>query len=180
MVDTPIGYIKFYIVYADTRFLLYLADIDALQVYYNNLSDTLIILTGLFLVIHQFSYSFLYWEESFQLLISDSLEQNPCLLSMIELRRLHCHFKYPSVDRLHRVLEYSGHEDIEKQTLNYLIKYCDFCQYHKKSPGTFKFMLWADQDPVFNHFIFVDIMYINGDPVLHIVNKATRFQAVRW
>ena len=40
-VKTLIGLVDFYIVKADTPFLLCLADIDRLQVYYNNIMDTL-------------------------------------------------------------------------------------------------------------------------------------------
>ena len=41
-VKTPIGLVNFYIVKADTPFLLCLVDMDRLQVYYNNIIDTLI------------------------------------------------------------------------------------------------------------------------------------------
>jgi hypothetical protein len=123
MVDTPVGRVEFHVVHADTPFLLCLADMDALQVYYNNLSDTLVTPTGSFSVIRRFGHPFLCWEESLQLLISDSLEWNSCLLSKTELRRLHRRFGHPSAERLYRVLERSGHEDIEKQTLNYLTKF---------------------------------------------------------
>ena len=41
-VKTPIGLVNFHIVKADTPFLLCLIDIDRLQVYYNNVTDTLI------------------------------------------------------------------------------------------------------------------------------------------
>ena len=41
-VKTLIGLVDFYIVKADTPFLLCLADMDRLQVYYNNVTDTLI------------------------------------------------------------------------------------------------------------------------------------------
>ena len=41
-VKTPIGLVDFHVVKADTPFLLCLADIDRLQVYYNNVIDTLI------------------------------------------------------------------------------------------------------------------------------------------
>jgi hypothetical protein len=54
IVDTPVGRIEFHAVYADTPFFLCLADIDALQVYYNNLSDTLVTLTGSFPVLSMF------------------------------------------------------------------------------------------------------------------------------
>ena len=38
-VKTLIGLVNFYIVKADTPFLLYLADMDRLQIYYNNITD---------------------------------------------------------------------------------------------------------------------------------------------
>jgi len=41
VVKTPISLVNFYIVKADTPFLLYLADMDRLQVYYNNITNTL-------------------------------------------------------------------------------------------------------------------------------------------
>jgi hypothetical protein len=41
MVKTPISLVDFYIVKADTPFLLCLVDMDRLQVYYNNITDTL-------------------------------------------------------------------------------------------------------------------------------------------
>jgi len=41
-VKTPISLVNFHIVKADTPFLLCLADIDRLQVYYNNITNTLI------------------------------------------------------------------------------------------------------------------------------------------
>jgi hypothetical protein len=40
-VKTPIGLVDFHVVKADTPFLLCLADMDRLQVYYNNITDTL-------------------------------------------------------------------------------------------------------------------------------------------
>jgi len=57
-VITPIGKIQFYIVYTDTPFLLYLADIDRLQIYYNNLRNVIITHTKKVLVVRQFSHLF--------------------------------------------------------------------------------------------------------------------------
>jgi hypothetical protein len=42
IVKTPFSQVNFYIIKADTLFLLSLIDIDRLQVYYNNITDTLI------------------------------------------------------------------------------------------------------------------------------------------
>jgi hypothetical protein len=59
IVKTLIGQVKFYIIYAKTLFLLSLADINKLRVYFNNLTNSLVTLTRSVLVIRRFSYSFL-------------------------------------------------------------------------------------------------------------------------
>jgi hypothetical protein len=56
---TPIGKIQFYIIHADTPFLLYLVDIDRLQIYYNNLRNVIITHTKEVLVVRRFSHLFL-------------------------------------------------------------------------------------------------------------------------
>ena len=98
----------------------------------------------------------------------------------MELCRLHRRFRHLLVDRLYKVLERSGYDNVNKQVIDHLTKYCSYCQKYSKSPRRFKFTLWEDQESDFNYSIFVNIMYINGSPVLYIINKATRFQAVRW
>ena len=59
IINTLISNIKFYIIKANTFFLLYLADIDILKVYYNNLKNILVTPIKLVLVVHQFSHPFL-------------------------------------------------------------------------------------------------------------------------
>ncbi|TAQ83771.1 hypothetical protein B7494_g7902 [Chlorociboria aeruginascens] len=49
---------------------------------------------------------------------------------------------------------------------------------HGKSPGRFKFTLKNDID--FNHSIIIDIFYLDGAPVLHVVDSATGFGAARF
>jgi hypothetical protein len=58
-VNTLVGNIKFYIIKADTLFLLYFADIDILKVYYNNLENILVTPIKLIPVVYQFSHPFL-------------------------------------------------------------------------------------------------------------------------
>jgi hypothetical protein len=41
-VDSLIGKVHFHVIHANTPFLLCLADMDSLQVYYNNLKDIII------------------------------------------------------------------------------------------------------------------------------------------
>lgn len=101
-------------------------------------------------------------------------------LSDTELRQLHRRFGHPSVNRLIRVLERSGHDDSQHHriVLEKINKFCHYCQKHGKSPMRFKFTIKNDTN--FNHTVFVDVFYISGDPVLHLVDEATKFQAARW
>jgi len=59
IVNIPVSNVKFYIIKADTPFLLYLADIDILKVYYNNLKNILVTLIKLVLVVYYFGHLFL-------------------------------------------------------------------------------------------------------------------------
>ncbi|EED12763.1 hypothetical protein TSTA_052840, partial [Talaromyces stipitatus ATCC 10500] len=106
-----------------------------------------------------------------------SFDYNPCLLTDTKLRRLHRRFGHPSTDRLRRVLTRAGHET-NKEAIEHIRKFCHHCQMYNKSPGRFQFILHEDVD--FNHSIIINIMYLDGDPVLHIVDKATHFNAAAW
>ena len=59
IVKTLISLVDFYVVKADTSFLLYLTDIDRLQVYYNNVTNTLIGPAFTLLIIRRFRHPFL-------------------------------------------------------------------------------------------------------------------------
>ena len=94
-----------------------------------------------------------------------------------ELRQLHRRFGHPSVHRLLRVLQRAGH-GVEVKAIGHLTKYCHHCQMNQKSPGRFKFTLKDDYD--FNFSIIIDVMYLNGKPVLQVVDSSTSFQAARF
>jgi hypothetical protein len=49
---------------------------------------------------------------------------------------------------------------------------------NRKSPGRFKFNLRDDVS--FNLSIIVDIFYILGKPILHIVDEGTRYHRGCW
>jgi hypothetical protein len=177
-IESPVGTIKFHIVKADTPFILCLSDMDTLKVYYNNLKNEVVTPSKTIPVIRQFGHPFILWGRSLQQFITSSLEQNPCYLTLAELSRLHRRFGHPSIERLHALLERAGH-DVEKKAIEKLTKFCALCQKHGKSPGRFKFKL-PDDSIDFNHSIYVDIMYIDNMPILHIIDEATRFSAARF
>lgn len=65
------------------------------------------------------------------------------------------------------MLEYSGHET-EKKIIDNLIKYYTYYQKYRKPSSHFKFILKEDTN--FNYFILINIIYIDGNPILHIVD----------
>ena len=54
---------------------------------------------------------------------------------------------------------------------------CYHCQINAKAPDRFKFTL--NDEIEFKCEIVIDIMYIGGKPVLHVVDTATSFQAAQ-
>jgi hypothetical protein len=114
IVKTPISPVNFHVVNADTPFLLCLADIDKLQVYYNNVIDTLIGPALTLPITRRFGYPFLIWGECLRTYIQDSFNYNPYYLTNMEIRRLHRRFGYPSAKKLHRVLECSRHDNVDR------------------------------------------------------------------
>ena len=96
----PIGEATFHIVPTDTPFLLCLQDIDRIGVYYNNLQDCIIFPGGSHPVIRSLGHPFIIWGK-------------PAIsyLTEPELRQLHRRFGHPTVERLSRLLQQTGHED---------------------------------------------------------------------
>ena len=104
--------------------------------------------------------------------IQDSFEYNLCYLTSTEIHYLYRRFGHPLAEKLCKVLKHSGH-DIDRKAIDHLTKYCFYCQKYGCSPGRFKFTLYEDLD--FNYSVYVDIIYINGSLVLHIIDKATYY-----
>ena len=179
-INTPVGSIDFHIIEADIPFILCLHDMKTLNIYLDNIHNVLVSTSGtqVWQVVEKFGHLFLLWGNHLYSFLTSSFDSNPCYLTETELRQLHRRFGHPSANKLCRLLERSGH-DVDKYSIEYLNKFCEQCQKHGRSPGRFKFVL-RDDTIDFNHSIYVDILYIDGHPVLHIVDEATRFQAARW
>ncbi|RAL67593.1 hypothetical protein DID88_008346 [Monilinia fructigena] len=176
-VIAPFGDVDFHIVDADIPFLLSLEDMDRLKAFYNNITDQFITPNGQYSVIRRRGHAFLTWKVDMNQLIQESICQNDCYLTTTELQRLHRRFGHPSAQRFHQVLQRAGYDE-NNDAIKHLTKYCKHCQMHSKSPGRFRFTL--PEDTEFNYAIYVDVMYIAGEPVLHIVDEATRYQAARF
>ena len=176
-VTTLIESIEFHVVKINTPFLLCLIDMDRLGVYYNNIKDIFTSDNMSMSVIRRFGHSFLLWKETLRLYITNSFDFNLCCLTDTKLRQLHRRFDHSFALKLRRILKQFDHDFI-KIALNKLTEYCTFCQKHGRLFERFKFIL--RQDVNFNYSIIVDIMYIDNEPILHVIDEVTRFQSARW
>ncbi|KAE8549770.1 hypothetical protein EYB25_008294 [Talaromyces marneffei] len=178
-VPTPVGDVRFHIIEVMTPFLLSIKDMDRLGIYFDNTKNVLVgPKPGMTTPIsRRFGHPFLIWDHSLKSYLTESFDTDTCFLTETELRRLHRRFGHPSVEKLRKLLVRAGH-DVDTEALKHIRKFCHHCQIYGQSPGRFRFTVRDDVS--FNHSIIVDIMYINGKPVLHVVDEATRFNAARW
>lgn len=168
-VSTEIGKIDFEVLDAPTPFLLCLADMDRLKVYFNNTTDELVQDAVRIPVLRKWGHPWFHLNKR---------ERATAFLTEIELRRLHRRFGHPAVMRLVKLLKDAGHSDFEESTLEEITKFCHHCQLHGTAPRRFKFTL--NDDHHFNYEILVDVMYLNNKPVLHVVDSSTAFQGAKF
>jgi hypothetical protein len=147
---TSLKQLIFHIIEINISFLLCLADLNRLEVYFNNLinelvqkcpiindflSATIIIFqsdmknVNRFSIIRRYEHAFLLWKifNQCQSLIVEFLNENLCYLIKIELRRLHRRFDHFSARRLHQILERARHNDVDHHFIEHLIKFCHHC-----------------------------------------------------
>lgn len=168
-IPTPLGHICFEVVPTNTPFLLCLKDMDTLNVQFDNLQNLLIQNNKKHPVVRKWGHPWLLLD------IQTSITSSH--LTETELRQLHRRFGHPSIRKFSDLLT-RAEQNFERGTLERIAKYCHQCQLHGKSPGRFKFNIKEDLE--FNAEVVVDIMYINGKPILHVVDTATSFQAAKF
>ncbi|RAL65012.1 hypothetical protein DID88_001120 [Monilinia fructigena] len=173
----PFGDVEWNVMRADTPFLFCLADMDRFKFKYDNIDDVAITPHMILPVYRRFAHPFLTWKVKLQNVIQHSIDDGECLLTEVELRRIHRRFGHPSARKFYKVLKRSGHDE-DFEAIKQLTKFCHHCQLHSKSPGRFKFSL-PDKDYNFNHSVLVDVLYIDRDPILRVVDDSTCFQAAQ-
>ena len=178
-ISTPIESITFHIVSVNTPFLLCLADLDKSGAFFNNVTNKVIQQKSSrsHPVFRRYGHAFLLWNIPIYVFINESFIQHLCFFTEIEIRRLHRRFGHFSVQRLYQILDRAGHE-MNQRIIQRFIKYCHHCQKHGRFSDRFSFTIKGDVD--FNFHIIVDIFYIEGKSVLHLIDEATRFQAGKW
>ena len=101
---------------------------------------------------------------------------------MSELGRVHRHFYHPNSERLYSLTKRGVPGKTSFKVLHDLEKIestCDLCQRFSHAPHRFRVSL-PDKDVVFNRTVCMDIMFLEGNPVLHIVEKDTKFSAAAF
>lgn len=113
---------------------------------------------------------------------ADIAKANQVCFTRHKLEKLHRQFVHPSADKLFKLLRKTKPEETTPETLKILediTRRCDPCQRIQPAPVRFRVSLGAEEIR-FNEELLMDIMYIGSDPVLHIVDSATRFSAARF
>lgn len=113
---------------------------------------------------------FLRWPETFVNLFTRN-----------ELERMHLHFMHPSASKMFQLLHRAYPNKLQGDTLDILSdisKSCDVCQKYSLKP--FTFTVRFPDDAVFNQRIAMDLMYLDGSPVLHVIDTGTNFSAAQF
>jgi hypothetical protein len=97
-----------------------------------------------------------------------------------ELRRVHRHFRHPSPGKLYAILKRADPSTDSKtmQILEDISRSCDPCQ--RIAPRPIRFKVSGGEKTVFNATVAIDLLYLDGAPVLHIVDLSTNFSAAQF
>ena len=99
-----------------------------------------------------------------------------------ELRTIHRSFGHPSVSSTYKLLRRASGDKLKgniKGMLRRLSENCKICKTNAATPRRFKLTIGTD-DLRFNNRIIVDTMFIEGRPVIHIVDECTHFTAASF
>lgn len=173
-VNTPTGDIIFHVVPAETQFFLSLQDLDGLKVRFDNLDNVLIQNGKRIPFFRAYGHPLMLLNEFEALAYQDhsmvNNSNNTFQLTEVEIKRLQRRFGYHSAGRLVKVLKRAGYEANFKE-IEKLTKHCEDRQTHGKASDRFKFTLKDDND--FNHTIYIYLLFLDGYPVILIVDDAT-------
>ena len=99
-----------------------------------------------------------------------------------QLEKLYRQFAHPSSKKLYNLLKRAGLEAVDSDTLRKLeqiVSRCDPCQRIKIAPLRFRVTL--DQENTrFNSKVYMNLLHLEGEYVLHIIDEATRFSAAKF
>ena len=104
------------------------------------------------------------------------------LFTESELMKVHRHFHHLDSERLYSVMSCAEPDKTSLEVLRTLKRISstwDRFQCCSRNPHRFRVSL-PDADVVFNRTLCLDLMYLENKPVLHVVNKDTKFSAAAF
>lgn len=94
-----------------------------------------------------------------------------------QLLNVHRHFYHPNPENLYAVMKLSEPEEVSPDVPSDLEKIsatCDVCKREADSPHRFRVSI-PGSDCVINRTVCLDLMSLDGDTVLHVVDKDKKF-----
>lgn len=92
-----------------------------------------------------------------------------------DLRRIHRSFGHPSIKSTEQLLKRSNGDNLDpptRRTLRNIVQSGQTCKHKSGPPRSFK-LTKVSSDLRFNNSVQIDKMYLDEQPVLHIVYQAT-------
>lgn len=94
-----------------------------------------------------------------------------------ELERLHLHFFHPSAQKLLNLLKRGTPDRLTADTpqvIQDIVNKCRGCKRFGIRPYRFRVSVPSDE-VIFNHEVAIDLFWVGGNPVLHIVDTHTGY-----
>ena len=162
------------VVSADVPFLIGLDFLDTYGFYVNNLDDKLYCpKLGIKIPLkRKYGHIYLEWGKTDNILYTKS-----------ELLKIHRGFSHPETDKLYKLLKLARPAETNSDTrelLQEIADHCDTCQRYSSPPLRFKASMPDESELVFGDELSIDLMFLDGKAVLHIIDTATRFSAATF
>ena len=103
--------------------------------------------------------------------------RNTLFYTTAQLEKIHRQFEHPSASKLLSLLKRAGTQAVDATNIQTLKRHCITMQAlptHHNTPVRFRVSI-GHEHVRFNARVYIDIMYLDGKPVLHIVDESTRF-----
>lgn len=98
-----------------------------------------------------------------------------------QIRRLHKHFIHPSASKLYELLRKASSNELEsdiRKLIEEISRSCATCAEINDRPVSFS--VRTPDSVIFNQQLLIGIMYYNSRPIIHIVDRGTRFSEARY
>lgn len=104
------------------------------------------------------------------------------LFTIPEVQELHCYFGHPSVGALYNLLRKVRREDVDSRTMAQIDNLAKIVLCVLETQWTRKGSSWQLElkNCVYTNRIADDILFIEGSPVLHVIDEATHVSAARF